>query len=323
LRVGAVGAPIFIGRTFGCRLFDATGGALFGLLSAVCLSAGGAPGFFSAGLFAADLLTAELLAAVLPEPELFAWRELGAGAPAPFAVDCGLDATEFGVTEFGAGLATPAPETVPDAFPGWLPEILAVALAACVFAYQKYDPAPPAITTAPNAIRIILVLPNRLRSAAFAESNWFPKSGAAPKSDITVSPCDAKPLARLESAARPDEGASDGFGALFQSVNVSACAPLCARFRGCTIISSAPSTIDSAKETGAGSLEILCWRDSLRAALCGIAGEAAGVSGIVLVVEFIGALAGGATFRLIGGIAAFCAGGATTTGGVFISRFVS
>jgi hypothetical protein len=77
-----------------------------------------------------------------------------------------LDVAAFGVTAPGATLASPAPETFAAAFPETL-----LALAPCVFAYQKYAPAPAAIKTTAAVTKTIRVLPVRLRSAAFAESS--------------------------------------------------------------------------------------------------------------------------------------------------------
>jgi hypothetical protein len=142
-RDGAVGAAIFIGSTFGCRAFTTIGARLLDLL------------------FAARLL--EPCELEFPGEGLFGCREFNVCEAGPLAgVGCGVGAVAFGVAGFDVALPTPAPETAPEA--------LAVELPACVFAYQKYDPA-PAATTIAAATRIILFFPERLRSAAFAESS--------------------------------------------------------------------------------------------------------------------------------------------------------
>jgi hypothetical protein len=163
----------------------------------------------------------------------------------------------------------------------------------------------------------------------------LPKSGAAPKSDSTVRPCEATPLASRESSARPEEGASEDFAARLESVCVPVCVPVCDRCFGCAITSGSLGVFESASATLAGSFELFCARDSFRAPLwgttCGIAGpftcsftdELTGA----LLVEFTGALADGAEFPLTGGITAFaageataiCIGGATAAGVVRVS----
>lgn len=132
----------------------------------------GEPGFFSAGLFAAELFPFELPAAELPAAELFGCRAFcDCDEPAFAGAGCGLDAPEFGATEFAGAFAVPAPETLAGALPAAFPAISAATLAWCVLEYQKYDPAPAAINTTAAVAAIILFLPERLRSAAFAESN--------------------------------------------------------------------------------------------------------------------------------------------------------
>ncbi len=180
----AAGAEIFIGSTFACRAFTWACCELFCLLLAArvvksCV-APGAPGFLSAGFFGAELFCVELFCADLFVAVLFACCVVSTCGPDVIAgAGCGLEGVTLGAAGFpavfGVTLAALAPETLSAVFPGTFadafPEIPVLALPPCVFAYQKYDPPPAAIMTAAAAARIIVFFPDRLRSAALAESN--------------------------------------------------------------------------------------------------------------------------------------------------------